>query len=187
MLGLSPAGGHFTTCKKISLWCFIAICSGFVLAKSVKVKIKLNKKDEKGRDKGKGKKRPNRGKAKPVVSDFDSDEEQDENVSGADLPEAGRPPAPTSASLLQSHAPSHRCALLPRNENVKIWWDFIIEGWELHCMIYNKEFEALFIAFLIVFKNEKLLNQVPFSPFLSSQCLLTNRVFPPWPLNILYP
>ncbi|EPY81654.1 hypothetical protein CB1_000723006 [Camelus ferus] len=50
-----------------------------IVPKSVKVKIKLNKKDEKGRDKGKGKKRPNRGKAKPVVSDFDSDEEQDEN------------------------------------------------------------------------------------------------------------
>ena len=43
-------------------------------------------------------------------------------------------------------------------------------------MIYNKEFGALFIAFLIAFKNEKLLNQVPSLP-LSSQCLLTNRVF----------
>uniref|UniRef100_A0A286XM56 Bromo domain-containing protein n=1 Tax=Cavia porcellus TaxID=10141 RepID=A0A286XM56_CAVPO len=48
-------------------------------AKSVKVKIKLNKRDEKGGDKGKGKKRPNRSKAKLVVSDFDSDEEQDEH------------------------------------------------------------------------------------------------------------
>lgn len=57
------------------------VCLVSTLAKSVKVKIKLNKKEEKGRDTGKGKKRPNRGKAKPVVSDFDSDEEQDENVS----------------------------------------------------------------------------------------------------------
>lgn len=64
---------------------------GFIVAKSVKVKIKLNKKDEKGRDKGKGKKRPNRGKAKPVVSDFDSDEEQDENVSTAVFAEVGKP------------------------------------------------------------------------------------------------
>ncbi|PIO37777.1 hypothetical protein AB205_0031880, partial [Aquarana catesbeiana] len=49
--------------------------------KSVKVKIKLNKKDEKNRDKGKGKKRQSRGKAKPVVSDYDSDEDLDDNVS----------------------------------------------------------------------------------------------------------
>lgn len=55
------------------------------------MKIKLNKKDDKGRDKGKGKKRPNRGKAKPVVSDFDSDEEPDGNVSAAALPEVGTP------------------------------------------------------------------------------------------------
>ena len=55
------------------------VCFVSTPAKSVKVKIKLNKKEEKGRDTGKGKKRPNRGKAKPVVSDFDSDEEQDEN------------------------------------------------------------------------------------------------------------
>ncbi|TRY89722.1 hypothetical protein DNTS_009300, partial [Danionella cerebrum] len=48
-------------------------------AKSVKVKIKLNKREERGHDKGK--KRPSRGKAKPVVSDDDSEEEQEDNVS----------------------------------------------------------------------------------------------------------
>ncbi|XP_051785503.1 probable global transcription activator SNF2L2 isoform X3 [Erpetoichthys calabaricus] len=55
-------------------------------SKSVKVKIKLNKKDDKRQDKGK--KRQSRGKAKPVVSDDDSEEDQDENdqseVSGSD-------------------------------------------------------------------------------------------------------
>ncbi|XP_040213185.1 probable global transcription activator SNF2L2 isoform X4 [Rana temporaria] len=57
-------------------------------SKSVKVKIKLNKKDEKNRDKGKGKKRLSRGKAKPVVSDYDSDDDLDDNdqsdVTGSD-------------------------------------------------------------------------------------------------------
>lgn len=43
----------------------------------MKVKIKLSKRDERCQDKGK--KRPSRGKAKPVVSDDDSEEEQ-ENV-----------------------------------------------------------------------------------------------------------
>lgn len=45
----------------------------------MKVKIKLSKRDERGQDKGK--KRPSRGKAKPVVSDDDSDEDQEDNVS----------------------------------------------------------------------------------------------------------
>lgn len=44
----------------------------------MKVKIKLNKRDERCQDKGK--KRPSRGKAKPVVSDDDSEEEQEDNV-----------------------------------------------------------------------------------------------------------
>lgn len=101
MLALSSVGwDHFTTCKKSPLW-FLIACFGFIVAKSVKVKIKLNKKDEKGRDKGKGKKRPNRGKAKPVVSDFDSDEEQDENVSMAVFAEVGKP----SPLLFPSHTP----------------------------------------------------------------------------------
>ncbi|XP_053275912.1 probable global transcription activator SNF2L2 [Pleuronectes platessa] len=45
-------------------------------AKSVRVKIKLSKE---GRSYDKGKKRPSRGKAKPVVSDDDSEDDQDEN------------------------------------------------------------------------------------------------------------
>lgn len=47
-------------------------------AKSVKVKIKLSKREERSHERGK--KRPSRVKAKPVVSDDDSDEEQEENV-----------------------------------------------------------------------------------------------------------
>uniref|UniRef100_H2ZUB2 SWI/SNF related BAF chromatin remodeling complex subunit ATPase 2 n=1 Tax=Latimeria chalumnae TaxID=7897 RepID=H2ZUB2_LATCH len=43
-------------------------------AKSVKVKIKLGKKDEKSREKGKSRKRQRAGKARPVVSDYDSEE-----------------------------------------------------------------------------------------------------------------
>lgn len=46
-------------------------------AKSVRVKIKLSK-EARGHDKGK--KRQSRGKAKPVVSDDDSEEDQDDNV-----------------------------------------------------------------------------------------------------------
>ncbi|RXN34108.1 putative global transcription activator SNF2L2 isoform X1 [Labeo rohita] len=46
-------------------------------SKSVKVKIKLSKRDERCQDKGK--KRPSRGKAKPVVSDDDSEDDQDDN------------------------------------------------------------------------------------------------------------
>lgn len=56
-------------------------------SKSMKVKIKLNKKDDKNRDKGKGKKRQSRGKAKPVVSDYDSDEDLEDDqsdVTGSD-------------------------------------------------------------------------------------------------------
>ena len=44
----------------------------------MRVKIKLSKE---ARSHDKGKKRQSRGKAKPVVSDDDSDEEQDDNVS----------------------------------------------------------------------------------------------------------
>ncbi|KAK2911770.1 hypothetical protein Q8A67_003903 [Cirrhinus molitorella] len=46
-------------------------------SKSVKVKIKLSKRDERCQDKGK--KRPSRGKAKPVVSDDDSEDDQEDN------------------------------------------------------------------------------------------------------------
>lgn len=46
-------------------------------AKSVRVKIKLSK-EARGHDKGK--KRQSRGKAKPVVSDDDSEEDQEDNV-----------------------------------------------------------------------------------------------------------
>lgn len=46
-------------------------------AKSVRVKIKLSKEP---RSTDKGKKRQSRGKAKPVVSDDDSDEDLDDNV-----------------------------------------------------------------------------------------------------------
>lgn len=51
-------------------------------AKSVRVKIKLSK-EARGHDKGK--KRQSRGKAKPVVSDDDSEDEQDDNVGGVTL------------------------------------------------------------------------------------------------------
>lgn len=51
-------------------------------AKSVRVKIKLSK-EARGHDKGK--KRQSRGKAKPVVSDDDSEDEQDDNVGGPTL------------------------------------------------------------------------------------------------------
>lgn len=86
-LGTPERQGHHLWAARLSLprltishgFGFVCFC----LAKSVKVKIKLNKKDEKSRDKGKAKKRPNRGKAKPVVSDFDSDEELDDNVSAS--------------------------------------------------------------------------------------------------------
>lgn len=43
----------------------------------MRVKIKLSK-EARGQDKGK--KRQSRGKAKPVVSDDDTDEDQDDNV-----------------------------------------------------------------------------------------------------------
>lgn len=47
-------------------------------ARSVKVKIKLGRK-EKGLERGKGRRRLGRGpRAKPVVSDDDSEEEQEE-------------------------------------------------------------------------------------------------------------
>lgn len=49
-------------------------------AKSVRVKIKLSKE---ARSHDKGKKRQSRGKAKPVVSDDDSDEDLDDNVGGS--------------------------------------------------------------------------------------------------------
>lgn len=42
------------------------------------MKIKLSKRGERSHDKGK--KRQSRGKAKPVVSDDDSDEDLEENV-----------------------------------------------------------------------------------------------------------
>lgn len=45
-------------------------------SKSVRVKIKLGKREERGHDKGK--KRQSRVKAKPVVSDEDSDDEPDD-------------------------------------------------------------------------------------------------------------
>lgn len=49
-----------------------------VLARSVKVKIRLGRKD-KGGDRGKGRsRRTGRTRAKPVVSDDDSEEEQEE-------------------------------------------------------------------------------------------------------------
>lgn len=44
----------------------------------MKVKIKLSKREERSQERGK--KRPSRVKAKPVVSDDDSDEELEENV-----------------------------------------------------------------------------------------------------------
>lgn len=49
----------------------------FYPAKSVRVKIKLGRE---GRSHDRGKKRQSRGKAKPVVSDDDSDEDQEDNV-----------------------------------------------------------------------------------------------------------
>ena len=52
-------------------------------ATSVRVKIKLSKKDEHGGDKGK--KRQSRSKAKPVVSDDDSEDDKEDNV-GAPIP-----------------------------------------------------------------------------------------------------
>lgn len=67
---------HF--CKKKKHW--IACLFLFLLssAKSVKVKIKLSKREERSHDKGK--KRQSRGKAKPVVSDEDSEDELEEKV-----------------------------------------------------------------------------------------------------------
>lgn len=51
------------------------------LARSVKVKIRLGKKD-KGGDRGKGRsRRTGRTRAKPVVSDDDSEDEQEEVTS----------------------------------------------------------------------------------------------------------
>lgn len=52
----------------------------------MRVKIKLSK-EARGHDKGK--KRQSRGKAKPVVSDDDSEDEQDDNVGGPTLGSGG--------------------------------------------------------------------------------------------------
>lgn len=57
-----------------TLMCFVLVLH---LAKSVRVKIKLSKE---ARSHDKGKKRQSRVKAKPVVSDDDSDEDLDDNV-----------------------------------------------------------------------------------------------------------
>lgn len=53
----------------------------------MRVKIKIGKKDDRGYEKGK--KRQSRIKAKPVVSDDDTEEDQDVNVCVGDVTNSG--------------------------------------------------------------------------------------------------
>lgn len=129
----------------------------------MKVKIKLNKKEEKGRDTGKGKKRPNRGKAKPVVSDFDSDEEQEENVSACT--------GPAEVTVLWSQALGYTVLAWARTKVAMLKMGtakFRTKDLQLRCAAVEMKSSPL---------------QFPFS---ICQCTYVQIQFSSWLVNILY-